>query len=112
MTASRHGTGSLLEQPDLRGHLVESAVGATLLARSETEGFDLYWWRDGSLEVDFVIKRGDDLSAIEVKSGRIKKSGIGAFCQRHSEALPIIVGSRNTPLDAFLHGDVPLFTLS
>ena len=112
MTASWHGTGSLLEQPDLQGHLVESAVGATLLARSKMEGFDLCWWRDGSLEVDFVIKRGDDLSAIEVKSGRIKKSGIGAFCQRHSEALPIIVGSRNTPLDAFLHGDVPLFTLS
>lgn len=74
MTASWHGTGSLLEQPDLRGHLVESAVGATLLARSKTEGFDLYWWRDGSLGVDFVIKRGDDLSASKSKADVLRRA--------------------------------------
>jgi hypothetical protein len=31
--------GRLLEMPDARGHLVESAVGAYLLARGKEEGF-------------------------------------------------------------------------
>ena len=34
MTSMWHGKGSLLEDPDLYGHLVETAVGAYLIARS------------------------------------------------------------------------------
>ncbi len=79
MSAMWRGAGDLLADPSLRGHLVETAVGARLIARSALEGFDLYWWRDGNLEVDFVAKRGDGaLAAIEVKSGRVSKSGMGS----------------------------------
>lgn len=53
----------------LRGHLVETAVGAYLIGRSAIDGFDLFWWRNGNLEVDFVLKRGQQITAIEVKSG-------------------------------------------
>lgn len=52
-----------------RGHLVESAVGARLLARAPEEGFDLFWWREGTSEVDFVAVRNDSIAAIEVKGG-------------------------------------------
>ncbi|WP_297036303.1 ATP-binding protein [uncultured Enorma sp.] len=109
MTASWRGSGNLLHDPALRGHLVETAVGSTLIARSQLENFELYWWREGNLEVDFVLKRGDDMIAIEVKSGRIKKSGIGEFCKLYKTARPIVVGARNAPLDAFLAGEIPLF---
>lgn len=109
MNAEWRGRGSLLEDSSLRGHLVETAVGATLIARSQTEDFDVYWWRDGSLEVDFVLKRGEDITAIEVKSGRVKKSGISEFCKRYKKAVPIVVGSQNCPLEAFLLGEIPLF---
>ena len=54
---------------------MESSVGAYLLARSKEEGFDVYWWRERNNEVDFVIKRGGQLTAIEVKSGRVKNVG-------------------------------------
>ncbi|MDR0457265.1 MAG: ATP-binding protein, partial [Treponema sp.] len=75
-----------LEMPDTRGHLVESAVGAALLARGKEEGFSVYWWRDRDKEVDFVIESGayaggktaggtNALTAIEVKSGRVKHTG-------------------------------------
>ena len=100
----------LLGEPDVRGHVVESAVGAYLLARAECEGFDVRWWRDGAREVDFVVSRGDALTAIEVKSGRVKDTrGLAAFCERFPHAQPLVVGDANTPVASFLAGDVPLF---
>lgn len=63
------GRAEWLEDSARRGHLVESAVGARLLARAPEEGFEVMWWREGVKEVDFVLRRDDALSAIEVKSG-------------------------------------------
>lgn len=110
MTALWNGQGDLLADSALRGHLVETAVGARLLARSQTEGFKVYWWRDGDLEVDFVVaKPGGAPTAIEVKSGRVSKSGLSDFCKRYPQARPLIVGDSNTPVGAMLRDEVALF---
>ena len=110
MFAMWRGSGDLLADPSLRGHLVETAVGARLIARSNAEGFDLYWWRDGDLEVDFVAKRSDGaLAAIEVKSGRISKSGMAEFLKQNPGAKPIVVGDANTPVEQFLRDEIPIF---
>ena len=99
----------LLEDPDLKGRLVESAVGAYLIARSQVEGFSLNWWRDGSNEVDFVVSNERQVLGIEVKSGRIKSTGgLTAFVLRYPEARTLIVGSAECTLEDFLLGRVPL----
>lgn len=101
---------NLLDDPALRGRLVETAVGAHLLARSQVEHFDLFWWRDGSDEVDFVAAQGNDVVAIEVKSGRVKGlAGLVAFQNRFPEARTLVVGSASCPLKAFLRGEVSVF---
>jgi len=100
----------LLDNATDRGRLVETAVGAYLLARGKDEGFEVYWWRERNNEVDFVIKKGSQLTAIEVKSGRVK--GVGGslvFKQLYPEALSLIVGSTNLSLEDFLLGKKPLF---
>jgi len=100
----------LLENPTDYGRLVESAVGANLLARGKEEGFEVYWWRDRNLEVDFIIKKGNKLTAIEVKSGRVKNVGGSlAFKKRYPETLSLIIGSSNLSLEDFLLGKQPLF---
>ncbi|MDR1928301.1 MAG: ATP-binding protein [Oscillospiraceae bacterium] len=100
----------LLENATDKGRLVESAVGAYLLARGKEEGFEVYWWRDKSDEVDFVIKKGAAVTALEVKSGRVKNVGGSlVFKKRYPEALSLIIGSANTPLEDFLLGNKPLF---
>ena len=38
------------------GRLVETAVGAHLLGRSTSERDAVYYWRDGSREVDYVVE--------------------------------------------------------
>jgi hypothetical protein len=100
---------SFTEIPDSRGRLVESAVGACLLARGKEEGFTVYWWRERDKEVDFVIESGKkSITAIEVKSGRIKHTGGSLeFMKRYPEALSLIVGNDN--LEDFLAGKIPLF---
>jgi uncharacterized protein len=66
--------------PAWRGRLVENAVGAALLQTHAAPGNTLHYWRDGQLEVDFVLAEGPRLHAIEVKSGRPGKiSGLAAF---------------------------------
>ena len=98
----------LIESSVDRGRLVESAVGAYLLARSKDDGFEVYWWRERGNEVDFIIKKGSQLTAIEVKSGRVKNVGGGlVFKKRYPEALSLIVSGSN--LEAFLTGKKPLF---
>lgn len=83
----------LLGVPDFRGHLVETAVGAHLMARADDEGFDVFWWREGNDEVDFVLSRGEALCAIEVKSGRTKgQGGMAAFLKQYPTAKRIVVG--------------------
>ncbi|MCL2427512.1 MAG: ATP-binding protein [Oscillospiraceae bacterium] len=100
----------LLDSPTDKGRLVESAVGAYLLARSKEEGFEVFWWRERNHEVDFVISKGNRLTAIEVKSGRVKNTGGGmVFKKLYPEALALIVGSTNLGLEDFLLGKKQLF---
>jgi predicted AAA+ superfamily ATPase len=100
----------LLDNATDRGRLVESEVGAYLLARGNEEGFEVYWWRDRNNESDFVIKKGSLLTAVEVKSGRVKNIGGSlAFKKLYPEALSLIVGGATLPLEDFLLGNKPLF---
>ncbi len=101
---------SLLVEPDRRGHLVECAVGASLLKRGIAEHFDVYWWRDGSDEVDFVLSSGEALTAIEVKSGRVKSlRGLDAFCSKYPVTKSIVIGASGVSLESFLNEEVALF---
>ena len=81
-----------------------------MLARGKEEGFEVYWWRERGNEVDFVIKKGSRLTAIEVKSGRVKGLG-GSLVFKHlyPEALSLIIGSANCGLEDFLLGSKSLF---
>ena len=100
----------LLDSQTDRGRLVESAVGAYLLARGKEEGFEVYWWRERGHEVDFVLQKGSQMTAIEVKSGRVKNVGGSlVFKQRYPKALSLVVGGAKLGLEDFLLGNKPLF---
>jgi uncharacterized protein len=85
------------------GRLVETAVGAHLLGTRDPRAEILYW-RDRGKEADFVIERGKQLTAIEVKSGRRRDGlpGVAAFEAANGPARKLLVGGDGTPLEAFL----------
>ena len=95
--------GEAREDRQYWGRLVETAVGAHLLA-SRGPREEILYWRDRGREVDFVVERGTTLTAIEVKSGRSRDGtpGLAAFDSTHGPAKKLLVGGDGTPLEAFL----------
>ena len=87
------------------GRLVETSVGAHLLAQAQITPQRVLYWRERDLEVDYVVEGAQGLTAIEVKSGRERASdrrGLDAFVTRNPTASVRLVGSGGTPLDRFL----------
>lgn len=89
---------------EFRGRLVESAVGAHLANAAAAGEFGLYYWRDRGQEVDFVIKAGPRLTAIEVKSGRAPQArpGTAAFTAAFKARQTLLVGGDGIPVEDFL----------
>ncbi len=89
--------------PKQWGRLVESAVGAHLINYSVTERFQLYYWREGNNEVDFVLEHRGKIVAIEVRSGsKAINRGMDLFAQKYNSAKVLMVGTGGIPLDLFL----------
>jgi predicted AAA+ superfamily ATPase len=92
----------------LWGRIVESAVGAHLLAVAQREGGELRYWRDGPTEVDFVTVRGRAVTAVEVKSasgaGGADYRGLELFRSRFPGSDTLLVGAGGTPLETFFGG--------
>lgn len=90
--------------PEFWGRLVESAVGAHLANAAACGVCELYYWREGIREVDFVLKRGRTLVALEVKSGRARQghSGLAAFSKAFKPRRALLVGGDGVPLEEFL----------
>lgn len=84
------------------GHMVESAVGAHLLATARSDGVEVLYWNVGAKEVDYVLRKGEKLAAIEVKSGDAASiSGMREFCCKYPRAKPYFVGGQGMPLEQF-----------
>lgn len=88
------------------GRLVENAVGAFLCSSLHSVEYGIAYWREGNFEVDYVIARGWEIWAIEVKSGRSgKASGLKRLRERYPEARPLLVGAQGIPLEEFFSRD-------
>lgn len=89
---------------ELWGRLVESAAGAHLANHSVSSTAQLHYWRERDHEVDFVLRQGSSLLAVEVKSGAAPTahSGLAAFRASYRKAIPLIVGEGGVELDLFL----------
>ncbi|NOY93254.1 MAG: ATP-binding protein [Deltaproteobacteria bacterium] len=89
---------------ELYGRLVESAVGAHLANAAARGACELFYWRERGREVDFVVRAGASLLAIEVKSGRAPSSlpGLEAFAKAWKPTRTLLVGDDGVPLAEFL----------
>ena len=92
------------KNPAVWGRLVETAVGAYLAGEAQHGNLGLFYWRERDLEVDFVLRKGDRIAAIEVKSGAKRESfpGMSAFQKRFNPSRCILVGPDGVPLEEFL----------
>ncbi|MBI1183544.1 AAA family ATPase [bacterium] len=85
------------------GRWVESAVGAHLVNATFKDGLKLYYWREGNLEVDFVLEYKGLAIAIEVKSGYAKNTeGLVKFKSKFNPHSTLIIGKGGLPWEDFL----------
>jgi predicted AAA+ superfamily ATPase len=86
------------------GRLVESAVGAHLLNSATGTGVELFYWRERGREVDFILRSGKTVAAIEVKSGSRKEGlpGMEAFDKTFRPKRKLLTGSDGIPLEKFM----------
>lgn len=100
-----------IEQRDWWGRLVESAIGAHIMNGIVGTDMECFYWREGSLEVDFVLRRGGVVTALEVKSGRSGETlpGMDAFARTFNPQRKLLVGGQGIPIGEFL--SLPVSTL-
>lgn len=90
-------------RPDQWGRWVEAAVGAHLVNHQNEDGYKLHYWRQGDLEVDFVIERNEQVIALEVKSGATQKNkGMAVFKKNYRPSRVLLVGADGIPWQEFL----------
>ncbi len=102
-----YGFDELRSRHDLWGHLFESAVGAHLIAGCRVKDIQLRYWNVGNKEVDYVLRKGDRLVAMEVKSADADSvSGMKDFKARYVRAKPYLIGGQGMAPDAFFACEV------
>jgi hypothetical protein len=90
--------------PEFRGRLTESAVGAHLANAAAMGRCELFYWRDRNREVDFIVRAKGRILAIEVKSSRRRGSlpGLAAFTDAFSPDRTLLVGGDGISMEDFL----------
>lgn len=86
------------------GRLVESTVGAHLINNTGYSPIQVFYWREKNEEVDFILKHGDELVALEVKSGMKREHlpGLKRFVTMFDPKCNYQIGGQGMPLELFL----------
>lgn len=103
------GCSFLTDRTDtqLWGRWVESAIGAHLIGSAEELDYQIFYWRESSLEVDFILVNKGKVTAIEVKSGRRgMNSGLPAFAKAFHPHRSFVVGTGGVSIEDFLSSDL------
>lgn len=89
------------------GQFFESAIGAYILSEAFVHRFEVFYWRDGNDEVDFILKKNQKVIAVEVKSNNESHTtGLDRFRELFHPLASIIVGEKGILPETFLSMDL------
>jgi predicted AAA+ superfamily ATPase len=94
------------------GRMVESAIGAHLVNMGYKQGYKVFYWRDRSDEVDFVITKNNKVIGIEVKTSNKTRptKGMAEFKKRYNPEAIYMIGQEGLHWTDFIKMDpVDLF---
>ena len=97
------------QNPERWGRIAESEIGAHLANGALAGEYELFYWREAAKEVDFVLRKGDQVLALEIKTGRRRMSlpGMAAFDKIYAPKKKLLVGTGGIPFEEFLGIPVP-----
>lgn len=90
--------------PTYWGRLTESAIGTHLVNAAMSRKCELFYWRERNREVDFVIRSGNSVVAIEVSTQGKNKNmrGMDAFITTFNPKRVLLVGTGGISIAEFL----------
>ena len=89
------------------GQIYESAIGAFIVSEAFVNRFEVFYWRDGNDEVDFILKKNNKIIAVEAKSNsESHTTGIDRFRNLYNPDAIIIVGESGIKPEDFLSMDL------
>lgn len=86
------------EDPSRLGAWIENACAAA----AWNAGQSVTYWREEPMEVDFVTEGSWGTFAVEVKTGRLRRTdltGLLEFCTRNSRFRPMVIGTASNRAD-------------
>ncbi len=104
MTAlSAKSKKEMMNDKKVYGRLAEVAIGAYLYNQSMIKGYEVYYWREDQDEIDFVVRYGEKLLGIEVKTGfEYGGKAFGIFQKKYPKARILLVGEYGVNIEKFL----------
>lgn len=91
----------------LWGRIFESGIGTYLVNQGFKRRFDVFYWRERNMEVDFILRKNNSLVAIEVKSNNETQSeGLKEFKAKLNPKHAFVVGDGGIPAADFLTMDL------
>ncbi len=89
------------------GRIFESGIGAYLVSQAFIHRFEVFYWRDKNMEVDFILRKKGAIVAIEVKSNAEKRTeGLAKFRKLFNPQSAFIVGDGGISAEDFLTMDI------
>ena len=105
MTAQSHTSfEAAMTNREYWGRLAETAIGVHLVNGTIGTKAEVFYWRERGKEVDFVLRLGKTIVAIEVKSGRSKDTlaGMETFSSLFKPQKKLLVGGSGISIEEFL----------
>ena len=105
---------TVVKDRSLWGRFVENIIGAKLYPVVQESGGALFYWRDRTDEVDYIVQSSGKLIAIEVKSGIPSKipASLNLFTHRYKKTNKIVItGSERENKGTVEEKDVKWITL-
>ncbi|MBQ7462175.1 MAG: ATP-binding protein [Bacteroidaceae bacterium] len=89
------------------GRIFESGIGAWIVSQAFVHRFEVFYWRDRSDEVDFILRKKGSVVAVELKSNAEKNTeGLNTFREMFHPTSAFIVGDGGIRAEDFLTMDI------
>ncbi len=90
-------------QPKEWGRYFESAIGAHIVSQAFVDRYDVYYWREGNDEVDYILQKKNKVIAVEVKSNHERHTtGLEKFKEKFHPDNILLVGPEGMSAEDFL----------
>jgi predicted AAA+ superfamily ATPase len=104
-TASGHLSFKKIQQDERAwSHLIKSSVGAHILNSALGTKIDVFYWKEGSNEVDFVIRNDERIVTITIEDDKRKPrfKGVEEFSEVYTSYNNLFVGEGGISVEEFL----------